>query len=82
SVPPSRHLQLSQFLSGCPRIYHPLCGTDNVTYPNICQFCKARKISGGCYFHRTDEKAPDNFNDQGFSKKMDFSEGDLILVLS
>ncbi|ETE56551.1 hypothetical protein L345_17738, partial [Ophiophagus hannah] len=35
-----------QLLSGCPRIYHPLCGTDNVTYPNICQFCKARRESG------------------------------------
>ncbi|KAG8128748.1 hypothetical protein E2320_015547 [Naja naja] len=46
TVSSSRHLQLSQFLSGCPRIYHPLCGTDNVTYPNICQFCKARGSGG------------------------------------
>uniref|UniRef100_A0A8C6VA78 Kazal-like domain-containing protein n=1 Tax=Naja naja TaxID=35670 RepID=A0A8C6VA78_NAJNA len=37
-----------QFLSGCPRIYHP-CGTDNVTYPNICQFCKANDSTWANY---------------------------------
>uniref|UniRef100_A0A670YP01 Kazal-like domain-containing protein n=1 Tax=Pseudonaja textilis TaxID=8673 RepID=A0A670YP01_PSETE len=28
-------------VQGNTDILIPLCGTDNVTYPNICQFCNA-----------------------------------------
>uniref|UniRef100_A0A8C2TJQ5 Ovomucoid n=1 Tax=Coturnix japonica TaxID=93934 RepID=A0A8C2TJQ5_COTJA len=24
----------------CPRIFQPVCGTDNVTYPNECSLCR------------------------------------------
>ncbi|KAM6474001.1 ovomucoid-like [Liasis olivaceus] len=33
--------------AACSREYAPLCGTDSVTYLNTCQFCIARRESGG-----------------------------------
>ncbi|KAL7989250.1 hypothetical protein Chor_011916 [Crotalus horridus] len=36
-----------QDFAGCRRIYNRLCGNNGVTYSNICEFCKARRKSGG-----------------------------------
>ncbi|XP_015731907.1 ovomucoid-like [Coturnix japonica] len=30
----------------CPRIFQPVCGTDNVTYPNECSLCRQILLSG------------------------------------
>ncbi|OXB61393.1 hypothetical protein ASZ78_000261 [Callipepla squamata] len=33
----------------CPRIFQPVCGTDNVTYPNECSLCRQMLRSKAVY---------------------------------
>ncbi|KAI5244642.1 Serine Protease Inhibitor Kazal-Type 7 [Manis pentadactyla] len=43
----SNYEQLATGGKPCPKIHKPVCGTDEQTYHNHCEFCKAAKERNG-----------------------------------